>query len=237
MRRYDLEVAQENVVGELLDVQAEYDLPPDLDPVQTAGLLRRSYEDLWEELTREETFGPNERYRIDARLRRLNNLGFDVDEMELITTVDGNYRLRLHTQVVEPGHHRRRLLMLTGLDVQENQARRLLYDIETLRDELVEQEGNRLPESVVAYRWLNEAFQPAIDAIPLDLRGKLQPAEIYHQILEHRWFLSEKAEHDVGMEETLPSYIADVLQHSPDEQRVLETASDEPDEVALLDGP
>jgi hypothetical protein len=235
MRVHDLEVAQENVVGELLDVQAEYDLPPDLDPVETAGLLRRAYEDLWEELTRAETFGPNERYRIDARLRRLNDLGFDVDEMELITTADGNYQLRLHTQVVEPGHHRRRLLMLTGLDVQENQARRLLYDIETLRDELVEREGSRLPESVVAYRWVNEVFQSAIDAIPLELRGKLQPAEIYHQILEHRWFLSEKAEHDVGMEEALQSYVTEVLQHSPDEQLVLETARDDLDEVALPD--
>jgi hypothetical protein len=237
MRRYDLEVAQENVVGELLDVQAEYDLPPELDPVDTTELLRRAYEDLWGELTREETFGPNERYRIDARLRRLNDLGFDVDEMELLTTTDGNYRLRLHTQVVEPGHHRRRLLMLTGLDVQENQARRLLYDIEGFRDHLHQTDGTRLPESVVAYRWLAEVFQPAIDAIPQELRGKLQPAEIFHQILEHRWFLSEKAGEDVGTEEAVLSYIDTVLPQAPDEQLVLEEpVPTAPEEVELAGG-
>ena len=46
------------------------------------------------------------------------------------------YRLRLRSQVVEPGHHRRRLLQLTGLRAQENQARRLLEDIEVFRAEL-----------------------------------------------------------------------------------------------------
>ena len=120
----------------------------EIDPIETAGSLRRRYESLWSELTHEEIFGPDERYKIDARLRHLNDLGFDVDEMELITSGDG-YRLRMHTQVVEPGHHRRRLLMLTGLDVQENQARRLLYDIDSFRKEIEgAREGHPIPESV-----------------------------------------------------------------------------------------
>ncbi|MGH9173146.1 MAG: DUF4032 domain-containing protein, partial [Vicinamibacterales bacterium] len=109
MRRYDIDIAEENVAGELMDVQAGYGLPDEIDPIETAKDLRSRYEGLWAELTRDETFGPDERYRIDARLRRLNDLGFDVDEMELITTGDG-YRLQVRTQVVEPGHHRRRLL-------------------------------------------------------------------------------------------------------------------------------
>jgi hypothetical protein len=170
-------------------------------------------------LTREETFGPHESYRIDARLRRLNDLGFDVDEMELETTPEG-YRLRLHTQVVEPGHHRRQLLILTGLDVQENQARRLLYDIDSFRTAIVREEGRRLPDSVIAYRWLAEIFQPTIDAIPEELRGKLEPAEIYHQVLEHRWFLSEEAGQDIGLPEAVRSYIDTVLRYVPDERQV-----------------
>lgn len=221
MRHYDLEVAQENVVGELLDVQAGYGLPEDIDPFDVAATLRTQYDDLWSELTREETFGPDESFRIDARLRRLNDLGFDVDEMELLTT-EGGYRLRMHTQVVEPGHHRRRLLMLTGLDVQENQARRLLYDIDGYCKHLERKELRKLPESVAAYRWVAEVFEPTIAAIPDDLRGKLQPAEIFHQILEHRWFLSEEAGKDVGITEALDDYIATVLRYVPDEQLVLE---------------
>lgn len=226
MRRYDFEVAVENVAGELLDVEAGYGLPPGINPITTAESLRDRYESLWEELTREEVFRPNERYRIDARLRRLNDLGFDVDEIKLVTTPEG-YKLELHTQVVEPGHHRRRLHTLTGLHVQENQARRLLYDINSYREALERRDGRKLPESVVAYRWVNEIFEPTIQTIPEDLRYKLDPAEIYHQVLEHRWFLSESAERDVGIQDAVKSYIEKVLRFVPDEKRLLQESSAE----------
>lgn len=231
MRRYDLEVAVENVAGELLDVEAGYGLPPGIDPIATAESLRDRYESLWEELTREEVFSPNERYKIDARLRRLNDLGFDVDEIKLVTTPEG-YRLELHTQVVEPGHHRRRLHTLTGLHVQENQARRLLYDINSYREALERRDGRKIPESVVAYRWVNEVFEPTIQAIPEDLRYKLDPAEIYHQVLEHRWFLSESAGRDVGLQDTVESYIEKVLRFVPDEKRLLEQETRDLPEIA-----
>src|SRR3712207_5007384 len=69
-RAHDLMVAEENMVGELFDVAAEIGcLPEDIDPVDTAHQLRERYEGLWSELTREEVFGPEERYRIDDRLR------------------------------------------------------------------------------------------------------------------------------------------------------------------------
>ena len=236
MRRYDIDIAEENVAGELMDLKAGSGLPDDIDPIETAHSLRRRYESLWSELTREETFGPDERYKIDARLRRLNDLGFDVDEMELITSGDG-YQLRMHTQVVEPGHHRRRLLMLTGLGVQENQARRLLYDIDSFRQAIERKGGRPLPESVVAYRWLAEIFEPTIAAIPDELRGKFQPAEVYHQILEHRWFMSESSDKDVGLRRALRSYIANVLRHVPDEVRVLADDEDDAGESDAVNPP
>jgi hypothetical protein len=234
MRRYDIDIAEENVAGELMDVQAGYGLPDEIDPIETAGSLRRRYESLWAELTHEEVFGPDERYKIDARLRRLNDLGFDVDEMELITSGDG-YRLRLHTQVVEPGHHRRRLMILTGLDVQENQARRLLYDIDSFRQAIERKDRHPIPESVVAYRWLGEVFEPTISAIPEDLRGKLQPAEVYHQILEHRWFMSESEDKDVGLRRAARSYINNVLRHVPDEVLVLSNDDEVQDNDSVED--
>ena len=40
--RYDLEIAQMNIVGELLDVDAEVGLPPDLDPDEIARGGRRA---------------------------------------------------------------------------------------------------------------------------------------------------------------------------------------------------
>jgi len=123
--------------------------------------------------------------------------------------------------VVEPGHHRRKLLALTGLDVQENQARRLLNDIAGFRAHLERVEGQSLPESIVAYRWLAEVFEPTIAAVPPDLRGKLEPAELFHQVLEHRWFLSEERGRDVGLKEAVLSYVDEVLKFQPDERTVV----------------
>jgi hypothetical protein len=53
--------------------------------------------------------------------------------------------------------------------------------------------------------------------VPADLFSKLEPAELYHQLLEHRWFLSQACEADVSLEKALESYIADVLISAPDE--------------------
>lgn len=225
-RAYDLAIAEEHVAGELLDVMAALAEEGDPtgsgidDPLAVAAELRPRYERLWSELTRDEVFGPDERYRIDERLRRLNELGFDVEEIELLT-VEGGYRLQLPTRVVEPGHHRRRLLMLTGLDVGENQARRLLNDIARFRAELSQAEGRSLPEAVVGYRWRAEVFEPAVAAIPSELRAKRQPAELFHELLNHRWYRSEAAGRDVGMPDAVRSFIEQVLPDIPDERATI----------------
>jgi hypothetical protein len=218
-RAYDLEIVQVNIVGELLDVDAEVGLPPDLDPDEIGEEIVRRYEDLWEELTREETFAADERFRVDERLRRLNDLGFDVEEIQLVAT-PGGYRLRLDPHVVEPGHHRHRLLRLTGLDAQENQARRMLNDIARYREALEREQKRPLSESVVASRWRQEVFEPTVAAVPAELQGRLPAAEVFHQVLEHRWFLSEQEGKDVGIDEAVRSYVEKELpKHAP--ERVL----------------
>ena len=185
---------------------------PDRDRAE--GLRR--YGALWAELTRSDIVGDDERFRIEERLRRLNDLGFDVEQIELEATPEG-YRLRLEPQLVEPGHHRRRLLMLTGLSAQENQARRMLHDLDEFRARL------GAPESVAAYRWRAEVFEPAIAAVPPELWGKRQAAEVFHEILEHRWLLSERRGADVGLDTAVQAYVTDVLSHAPDERSVLES--------------
>ena len=227
-RAYDLEIAHTNIVGELLDVDAEVGLPQDLDPDETGEEVVARYTALWRELTREETFGPDERYRLDERLHRLNELGYDVEEIRLDATPRG-YRLRLDPHVVEPGHHRHRLLRLTGLDAQENQARRMLNDVARYRDALERRLGRSLPESVVASRWRQEVYDPTVAAVPEELWAALPAAEVFHQVLEHRWFLSERAGKDVGIDEAVRSYVASELPRRTPERVVLEvTDPDEP---------
>jgi hypothetical protein len=217
-REYDLEVALERVAGELLDLQVGGLLAEEIDPFGTAADLVRRYRDLWHELTDEEVMQRHEqRYRIAERIRRLNELGFDVDEVELIDDPGGGSRLKLKTRVAEPGHHRRVLMALTGLDVWENQARRLLTDIASFRGWLEQVEGRRVPEAVAATRWLRQVYEPIMAAIPGHLRSRLDAAEIFHEILEHRWFLSEARGRDVGTTAAAEDYIRNVLPQVPDD--------------------
>ncbi|MGH3441130.1 MAG: DUF4032 domain-containing protein [Nitriliruptorales bacterium] len=224
-RSHDLEIARLNIAGELFDVEAAFDLEGQLDPIRTADEVVERYTGLWNELVTDEVFGTEERYRIEARLKRVNELGFDVEEIDL-STDGGGYRLHLGTRVVEPGHHRRRLLSLTGLDVQENQARRLLNDIAYYRCRL-EEDGARLPTAVVAYRWLNDRFQPTVDTVPADLRRKREPAEFFHEILEHKYLLSERKGRDIGIAAAVRSYVDNVLPTQPDELSMLAAADEE----------
>lgn len=227
MRAFDLEIAIENIYGDLVDLQTGGQLDSEIDPLDITREIYHRYDALWSELTRVDVFGADERYLVDARLRHINALGFDVKEIELVRAGD-KFRLKLQTQVVEIGHHRRRLLHLTGLRVQENQARRMLNDIAGYRAHLEGQTGTSISEENAAHRWLIEVFEFAISRIPHDLRDKLEPAEMFHQILEHRWFLSETAGHDVGLSDAVDSYVRNVLRFVPDERQVL--TGDELDE-------
>jgi hypothetical protein len=216
-RQHDLDIAEENLAGELHDLAAELGREVVDDPFAFAESVRTSYDELWDELTRDEVFSLGEGHRLEERLRRLNELGYDVDEVELVSSGD-EVRLLLHSKVVEPGHHRRRLLRLTGLDAQENQARVLLNDLTRYRAWL-EQAGKKpVSDTAAAALWLSEVFEPAIAAIPPELRGRRAAAEIFHELLEHRWFLSERAGKDVGLTQTIPSYIETVLRPAADEK-------------------
>lgn len=216
-RAYDVDLARERVGAELLDLRFGGLLPDGIDPIAMAEGLPPRYQALWDEVTHEQVFGVDEQqFRLAERLRRLNDLGFDVGEVELVTSADGA-RLRVQTRVAEPGQHRRELLRLTGLEVQERQARRLLNDIVAYRAWLEQKTGKPVAESFAAHRWLAEVYQPVVAAIPPDLAGRLAPAEVFHEVLEHRWFLSEKAQRDVGTAEATRSYVATVLPRTPEE--------------------
>ncbi len=213
-RAHDLQIAQENVAGEFMDIAAGFGLPGGLDPVELAAGLVQRYEALWIELTREEVFATNEQYRVDARIARLNDLGFDVEELDL-QGIEGGHKVRLRVQVVEPGHHRRRLEALTRLDVQENQARRMLNDLEHHRAIWSGEGGRRLSEREAAQRWFEEVYQPTLAAIPEAQRGKLDDGELFHQLLEHRWYLSERKGCDLSLPEVVGSYVGEVLAQMP----------------------
>jgi Domain of unknown function (DUF4032)/Lipopolysaccharide kinase (Kdo/WaaP) family len=210
-RSLDLELAVERVCGELLDLRAGELLPEDVDPFEVSEDLERRYRSLWHELTREEIIRPeDQRHHIANRLQCLNECGFDADEVELIPTPEGT-RLRVRTRVAESGQGSRRLFRQTGISAEEHQARRLLNDIASFRACLEQKHGHPVSEMVAAHRWLEGVYDPVAATIPASLRGRLAPPEIFHEILEHRWYMSEAAGRDVGTTAAAQSYFATVL--------------------------
>ena len=169
-------------------------------------------------MTGSESFSSSERWRINERVGRLNDLGFDIEELAIKTT-EGGTTVRIQPKVVDAGHHQRRLLRLTGLDAQENQARRLLNDLDSYAARYGKKDYD---EEMIAHEWLAKVFEPVIRAIPRDLRGKLEPAEVFHQLLEHRWFMSQNQSRDVPLAEAVSSYVDTILRHRRDEATVID---------------
>ena len=213
MREHDLTIARENIFAELLDLQASESLDDNVGAHEIVDLLEERYHALWTELTDAEEFGSDEMWRIEQRIERLNELGFDVDELDIVTDIGGD-RVRIQPKVVELGHHRRELQSLVGLDVEDAQARRLLNDLAAYTAYF---DLGREDRGLVANRWLTEIYDPIIALVPPDARGKLEPAEIFHEVLVHRWLLSERAGAEVDIFHTARDYVEKILLSRPDE--------------------
>lgn len=219
-RENDLEIARVNIAGELMDLLAS-GKAQDIDPNSVSQRIVDKYNELWKELTATEVFDEAERWRISKRVKRLNELGFDIEELSIVKDDDG-HTVKIQPKVVDAGHHARRLLLLTGLDVEENQARRLLNDIDQYKL------ANARPgadEEVMAHEWLSNVFEPVIGSIPSEFTGRLEPAELFHEVLEHRWYVSEDKGTDVPLVEAVRSYVSDVLSKRRDEATYLGTAT------------
>ncbi|GAA1598311.1 DUF4032 domain-containing protein [Actinoplanes couchii] len=213
-RSEDIEILRLNIFGECLDLQAAELLHESIDPETVVDDIVARYERLWHEVTYEQEVARDSRHHIEGRIRRLNEMGFDIAEVSMSTSHDGGYLVR--PKVVDAGYHTRRLMRLTGLDAEENQARQLLNDLDAYRAE-----SHLIDEQQAAHRWLTEVFEPVVRAVPANLRRKLEPQEIFSQIIQHKWLLSEKAGRDVGMAPAVQGYLTEVLVNKPDEQAVL----------------
>jgi hypothetical protein len=212
-RMHDLDVAKTNIFGELMDLQAGGLLDEKFDPFEIGATALERYDALWAELTATEEFTTQEMWRLEKRIERLNDLGFDVDELDIVTDWDGS-TVRIQPKVVEAGHHARELQGLTGLTVEDNQARRLLNDMAAFTAHF---ELGGEDRAVVAHKWLTTVYEPIVRMIPAEMRARLEPAEVFHEILEHRWYLSEQSGKELDLFDVARTYFDSVLAKRPDE--------------------
>ena len=205
-RSLDLMIMEENVTGGLADLAAMAELPKTLDVYETAPNIRQRYERLWAEINKEIPISKTDRYRIHERIRALNELGFSVGEVELEASGDGS-QLRMRTIVTDREYHRHQLHNLTGVVAEERQASMLLSEVRELKATLTRELNRSVPLSVAAFRWLDERFRPTLTRFQKDLGPPADDAELYCQVLEHKWFLSERARRDVGLEASIKDYV------------------------------
>jgi len=205
-REYDLELAHLNIAGDLMDLEAHCGLPNDADPVDLVDSLVSKYHYFWAQLTDPIEIGAKEQYKIDQFIERINTQGYDIGELE-IDTIERGTRLLVKPVNVEPGFNRKQLQKLTGLVVGENQAKRLLQDIHRYQPYVSQLGQRQLSIGSAARRWLIDIYQTSLDMIAIELRDQLDDAEVFHEILEHRWYISEHQKKDIGTIEATKSYV------------------------------
>ncbi|MGZ8753587.1 MAG: DUF4032 domain-containing protein, partial [Acidimicrobiia bacterium] len=127
-REEDLDIMIINVAGGMADIAAERGIALDDADLALGEDIAARYRGLWAELTDTPTIGSDERYLIADRVKRLNDLGFDVQEIDLQPS-EGGQRLQITVRVGGRTYHRVKLKELTGVEALENQARQILDDL------------------------------------------------------------------------------------------------------------
>jgi hypothetical protein len=211
-REHDLEIAHFNVAAELEDLALSGVLYPGMDPVRASDAVIKRYRRLWSALQERQELDPHDRRAVERAMRALQDLGFAIEEVSVV--MDGETeKLYFQPKIVAAGYHKQRLRELLGLETEEFQAKRLLASFNRFRGR------EKLPHPPMqesARRWLEETYKPIVQMIPTALIGRIEEAQFFHETLEHRWYLSEKAGYDVGLTFSAESYIKDVLPYRRD---------------------
>ena len=205
-REHDLEIAFFNVAAELEDLQLSGVLYAGMDPIRASEAVQRRYRRLWSALKDPKKLDPNDRHAVERAMRELHDLGFAVEEVQ-VSLDNETHMLSFQPRLVAAGYHSAKLKSRFGLDAQELQAKRILASF----DRWYARQPNKTSKDEMAKEWLDTVFFKILDLIPAELQGRVEKAQMFHEILENRWYMTEKAGFDVGLEAAANAYINEVL--------------------------
>ena len=207
-RGYDLDILVENVAFGLADLGAMAGRADAADDaIEAAETVRIRYDALWAELHEEPELSPDDRHAVRSRIRRLNDLGFAVDEISLEPSAGRHDVVRLRVAVADRRFHARELQRLTGLLALEGQAQLLLNDLREYRAWLEFYDRRPIAEAEGVERWMEEVLQPSLEAILPAIGPTRDPLQAYCDVLEQKWILSEAAGTDVGLQAAIDAYL------------------------------
>ena len=206
-REHDLELARFNVAAELEDLKIAGVLFPAMDPIRASESVITRYRKIWKSLSEPQILPAGDRHAVERAMRSLQDIGFAVEEVDIQLAGDKS-TVTFIPKLVAPNYHSQRLIELMGLETEELQAKRILASFDRFRSREIEKTPKR---EEAAKRWLDEVFYKVINAVPTAMRGRVEDAQLFHEVLEHRWYLGEKAGRDLGLEFATNDYISKVL--------------------------
>ena len=206
-REHDLDLARFNVAAELEDLKLAGVLFPAMDPIRASDSVISRYRKIWKALSEPQILPAHDRQAVERAMRSLQDIGFAVEEVDIQLAGDQS-TLTFTPKLVAPNYHPQRLKDLMGLETEEIQAKRILASFDRFRSrELI----TTPDKAESAQRWLHEVFYKVVASVPEALQGRVEDAQLFHEVLEHRWYLGEKAGHDVGLDFATNDYITSVL--------------------------
>jgi hypothetical protein len=211
-REHDLELAQFNVAAELEDLALAGVLSKEINPVRAADGVIRRYRRLWKMLKEPQILDASDRQAVERAMRSLQDLGFAVEEVE-VTTAGDKGSIKFQPKLVAARYHANRLAELMGLQAEELQAKRLLASYDRYK---AREFAPATPHAVVVKQWLSDVFKRVVNQVPEELKGRVEPAQLFHEVLENRWYLGEKLGRDVGLDFATADYIEKVLPYRMD---------------------
>jgi hypothetical protein len=210
-RLEDLEIMIENVAGEMGDIAASQGKSLDEADLEMGYDIAQRYHAIWSEVRVDERLEPDQHYKVGERVRRLNDLGLEVAEVELVPH-GGDNHLHLKLKVADRNYHRNRLRELTGLDAGENQARQILSDLQYFEVKYLSQQpaksGTTPARALIAARWRVDAFEPMLRRVTEVIGPAADPIQAYCDLLYHRYMLSVRMDRDVGTEAAFDDWVA-----------------------------
>ena len=206
-REHDLELARFNVAAELEDLKIAGVLFPAMDPIRASESVITRYRKIWKSLSEPQILPAGDRHAVERAMRSLQDIGFAVEEVDIQLAGDKS-TVTFIPKLVAPNYHSQRLIELMGLETEELQAKRILASFDRFRSREIEKTPKR---EEAAKRWLDEVFYKVVNAVPAAMRGRVEDAQLFHEVLEHRWYLGEKAGRDLGLEFATNEYISKVL--------------------------
>jgi hypothetical protein len=210
-REYDVEIMRFNVGGEMADIAAARGLTLDDADLALGDDIAGRYDALWKELASDQRLPADAaQYKVQERVRRLNDLGFEVDDINVEPAPDRG-QIRLGVRIADRHFHTNRLQALTGVEASEHQARQILSDLNyyEMKKAAAGPKRTAAGKALLAARWRVDEFEPWLKRLVAHLPRGADPVQAYTDVLHHRYMLSVGAGCDVGTEAAFQHWLSE----------------------------